>query len=130
MGQYLQSHTPFEEPEAAALEAHLRAAPKLVAPEPGMSPPGPLLQLSANKDNQNTVQALSRKRRVRETPVKAAPTNPSAHRPRKAQILTSLSSQHAYLEYGIKYLYYLAREVWASRPSRAFSPMPSPPTQT
>jgi hypothetical protein len=119
----------FQEPEAAALEAHLRVAPKLVAPEPGKYPSG-LLQLSANNGDQNTVQAQSRKRRVRETPVKAVPTNPSAHQLRKAQILTSLSSQHVYLEYGTRYLYYLAREVWASRPSRASSPMPSPLTQT
>ncbi len=45
----------FEEPEAAALEAPLRAAPELVAPEPGTSPPH-----SSNLPANNVTRTLSR----------------------------------------------------------------------
>lgn len=85
----------LEEPIQVDFSAPLKAAPKLVAPEPGKPPLRPLTHLNVSikltVSPQNIVLGLSQIRPANLMPAPAAPTKPSALPPQKVPTPTSLS---------------------------------------
>jgi len=82
------------------MDAPLKAAPKLVAPEPGQYKPLQAITASSyfqalSDSPQSTAPVPNLSKPAKLTPALAAPTRTSAHLPPKVQTLISPQSTHA-----------------------------------